>query len=250
MFEKAGKAFGKFQQRLKDYPVDTLHAAISDFHNTAKRLSDFEVAAAADKMGRLAAVSDNPEHPLNMAIEYIRANSDELRLIEVGKLSGTLPLRVTHNDTKINNIMFDEETRDPICVIDLDTVGPDSALVDYGDAIRSGANKQGEESEDMNAVSMDMDLFKAFTKGYLGEVKLTKEEVSLLPKSPKILTVECGSRFLTDYLNGDIYFKLKQGQPPDLNLTRGLVQIVLAKDMEQKEPEMQKVIEEIISRTN
>lgn len=189
------------------------------------------------------------------------AAKDEIRVLELGKLSGELPIRVTHNDTKINNVMIDNETGEAICVIDLDTVGPDTALVDFGDAIRSGSNKAGEEPENIEDAVMDLELFEAYTRGYLDEtlvigkdgkvntdpkVGLTQNEIALLHKAPKILTLELAMRFIGDYLNGDEYFKLKEGQAPDLNLKRGLVQLHLAEDMLKKEEQMKAIVESII----
>ena len=262
MFFKVGKAFGKFQNRLVDYNANTLHEAIPDFHNTPKRFTDFQLAILADKAGRLQEIKGQPNHPLKKAIDYILSQEDELRLIEVGKLSGKLPIRVTHNDTKINNVMIDKESGEPICVIDLDTIGPDSCLVDFGDAIRSGANRAGEEPEQVDAAKMDIGLFQAYTKGYLSQTLvvdkdgkintdpqkgLVEAEIELLHKAPKILTLELAMRFLGDYLNGDEYFKLKPNQPADINLRRGLTQMYLAQDMFEKETEMKKMVEQIVS---
>ena len=261
MFFKVGQAFGQFQNRLMDYDAQTLHEAIPNFHNTPKRLMDLKIAIVADKVGRLAEIKGQPNHPLKKAIDYILSQEDELSLIQVGKVSGKLPIRVTHNDTKINNVMIDEQTGEPICIIDLDTIGPDSCLVDFGDAIRSGANRAGEEPEQLDAAKLDMGLFKAYTKGYLsktlimngGEINndpekgLTQPEIQLLHKAPKILTLELAMRFLEDYLNGDEYFKVKPNQATDINLRRGLTQTYLAQDMAQKETEMKSVIDTIIA---
>ncbi len=262
MFCKVGKAFGQFQNRLIDYNASTLHEAIPGFHNTPKRLADFKIAIVTDKVGRLNAIKGQPNHPLKKAIDYILSQEDEIRLIEVGKLSGKLPIRVTHNDTKINNVMIDEKTGEPICIIDLDTIGPDSSLVDFGDAIRSGANKAGEEPEQIEDAKLDIDLFRAYTNGYLSQTLtvdnkgrinqkpergLIEAEVQLLHKAPKILTIELAMRFLEDYLNGDEYFKLKPNQQSDINLLRGLTQMHLAQDMATKEEEMKKIIESIVA---
>lgn len=261
IFCEVGRAFGKFQKRLADYPAENLHEAIQDFHNTPKRYTDFELAVLADKAGRLKAIQGQRNHPLKLAIDKILASKEEIRLLELSKLSGELPIRVTHNDTKINNVMIDNESGKAICVIDLDTVGPDTALVDFGDAIRSGANPAGEEPENIEDAKMNIELFEAYTRGYLSEtlvineagkvntdpeVGLTQNEIALLHKAPKILTLELAMRFLGDYLNGDEYFRLKEGQPEDLNFKRGLVQLHLAEDMISKENEMQDVIETII----
>lgn len=260
IFYEVGKAFGRFQKRLADYPVENLHEAIPDFHNTPKRYIDFELAIKADKAGRLKAIEGDEEHPLNAAIAKIKAYKDEIELLEIAKKLGKLPIRVAHNDTKINNVMIDEKTGKAICVIDLDTVGK-GTLEDYGDAIRSGTNKAGEEPEDISSAVMDMELFEAYTRGYLEETLvvtesgkinndpqkgLTKNEVVMLHKAPKILTLELAMRFITDYLNGDEYFRLKEGQPEDLNLKRGLVQLHLAEDMNDKENEMKAKIGSIV----
>lgn len=262
MFYKVGQAFGQFQNRLIDYNASTLHEAIPNFHNTPKRLTDFKIAIVTDKVGRLEAIKGQNNHPLKKAIDYILNQEDELRTIEVGKLSGKLPIRVTHNDTKINNVMIDKETGEPICIIDLDTIGPDSCLVDFGDAIRSGANRAGEEPQNLEEVELDINLFKAYTEGYLSQTLvvdkngnlnkepqkgLTDSEIELLHKAPKILTLELAMRFLEDYLNGDEYFKLKPNQSEDINLRRGLTQLQLAQDMTAKEKEMKRIIEAIVT---
>jgi len=261
VFYKVGGAFGRFQKRLADYSAENLHEAIPDFHNTPKRYTDFELAVLADKAGRLQAIKGQRNHPLKLAIDKILSSKEEIRILELGKLSGELPIRVTHNDTKINNVMIDDKTGEAICVIDLDTVGPDTALVDFGDAIRSGANKAGEEPENIEDARMDMELFEAYTRGYLDEtlvvtkdgkvntdpkVGLTQNEISLLHKAPKILTLELAMRFLGDYLNGDEYFRLKEGQPADLNFKRGLVQLHLAEDMIEKEDKMKEIVDSIV----
>lgn len=262
MFYKVGKAFGKFQNRLVDYDASTLHEAIPDFHNTPKRFRDFMRAIKDDKVGRYDEIRGNVKHPLNKAIAYILKQEEELGLLEKGKKIGKLPIRVTHNDTKINNVMIDQETGEPICIIDLDTIGPDTCLVDFGDAIRSGANRAGEEPENLTDAKLDLELFKAYTKGYLSQtlVKdskgninqdpqkgLVEQEIRLLHKAPQILAMELAMRFIGDYLNGDEYFQLKDGQPEDINLRRGLTQMYLAQDMAKKENEMQNIVEAIIN---
>ena len=262
MFRKVGQAFGKFQNRLIDFDASNLHEAIPDFHNTPKRLLDLKKAILADKAGRLEAIKGQPDHPLKQALDYILGKEKDLWIIETGKASGELPLRVTHNDTKINNVMIDENTGDPICVIDLDTIGPDSCLVDFGDAIRSGANRAGEEPEQIDSAKIDLELYKAYAEGYLSDALvidkkgnlnkdpqkgLTQKEVELLHQSPEILTLELAIRFLTDYINGDEYFKLKPHQSKDMNLRRGLTQMYLAQDMYAKRDEMKKIVQEIVN---
>lgn len=260
-FKKVGGAYGEFQDMLSDFDASKLHEAIKDFHNTPKRLLDLKKAIIADKAGRLEAIKNQPNHPLKQAIDYLLNTENDIWLIEGGKASGDLPMRVTHNDTKINNIMFDKKTGNPMCVIDYDTIGPDSWLVDFGDAIRSGANRAGEEPENIKEGILDLGLFKAFSQGYLSKtlkltkdgklnenpnLGLTKNEVLLLHKAPRILTLELAMRFITDYINGDEYFKPKEGQPEDINLKRGLVQLHLAEDMRQKENEMEEIINQIV----
>ncbi len=246
-FYKVGKAFGRFQNRLSEFPIETLHEAIPDFHNTPKRFTDFELAILADKAGRLQAIKGNKNAPLKQAIDYLLSQKEDCRYIVLGKKTGSLPVRVTHNDTKINNVMIDDKTGEAICVIDLDTVGPDSILVDYGDAIRSGCNKAGEEAEHAEDVKMDLELYRAFTQGFMQEVKdLNSKEIEGLVIAPRIITIEQGMRFLTDYLNGDTYFKLKPNQPADFNFTRAINQIQLAKDMKQKEEQMKHIVKEML----
>ena len=256
-FEKVGRAFGRFQKRLADFPTGNLYKAIPDFHNTPKRFSDFKRAILLDKAGRLEAIKGQKDHPLKIAIDKVLAAEGEISLFEHEKASGRLPIRVTHNDTKISNVMIDENTGEAICVIDLDTVGSDTALVDFGDAIRSGANPAGEEPENIEDVHMNLELFEAYTRGYLEEILvinkngklntdsekgLIANEIKLLHKAPRILTLELVMRFIGDYLNGDEYFKLKEGQPEDLNLKRGLVQLHLAEDMNTKEDKMKSMV--------
>lgn len=261
IFYEVGNAFGTFQKRLADYPTENLYEAIPDFHNTPKRFEAFKTAVKDDKVGRLKAIEGQKDHPLNKAIKYIFECEEDLKLLDSKKKNGELPIRVTHNDTKVNNVMIDNITGKAICVIDLDTVGPDTALVDFGDAIRSGANPAGEEPKKISDAKLNLKLFESYTKGYLdatlildekGNINedpkkgLTKNEIELLHKSPRILAQELSMRFLGDYINGDEYFKLKEGQPENLNLKRGLVQLYLAEDMKTKEDEMKKIIDDII----
>ena len=261
IFYEVGNAFGTFQKRLADYPTENLYEAIPDFHNTPKRFEAFEEAIENDNVGRLKEIEGQKDHPLNKAIEYILECKEELKLLDSKKKNGELPIRVTHNDTKVNNVMIDNITGKAICVIDLDTVGPDTALVDFGDAIRSGANSAGEEPKKISDAKLNLKLFESYTKGYLdatlildekGNINedpkkgLTKNEIELLHKAPRILALELAMRFLGDYINGDEYFKLKEGQPENLNLKRGLVQLYLAEDMKTKEDEMKKIIDDII----
>ena len=234
-FYNAAKAFGKFQRQLADFPADTLTETIKDFHNTRKRFADFKAAVAEDKMGRKASVQKE--------IDFVLARENDCGIVVDALNSGELPVRVTHNDTKLNNVLFDADTDEAICVIDLDTVMPGSLLYDYGDSIRFGASSGAEDEPDLNKIWCDMELFRAYTKGYLEAIgdSITEKEIELLPFSAKLMTYECGMRFLTDYLNGDTYFKIHR---PNHNLDRARTQFKLVADMEKKMDEMKKIVKE------
>ncbi|OJU09660.1 MAG: mucin desulfatase, partial [Clostridiales bacterium 43-6] len=199
IFYQAGKAFGRFQCYLSDYPAHTLYETIPDFHNTKVRYEAFLEAVKNDTFYRAESVRHE--------IDFVCQREGDTGVITDLLCSGQIPLRVTHNDTKLNNVLMDSETMEGVCVIDLDTVMPGSALYDFGDAIRSGANKSTEDEQDIAKVQLDMELFEAFTKGFLGEVTLTPTEIEYLPFSAKLISLELGMRFLTNYLNGDKYFK-------------------------------------------
>ena len=238
-FANAARAFGKFQCLLADYPSETLHETIPNFHNTLSRFADFEKAVSDNIAGRADSVRDE--------IDFVLARRDDagvlVKLLEKGKL----PLRVTHNDTKLNNVMFDNETDEGICVIDLDTVMPGLSLYDFGDSIRFGANTAAEDEKDLSKVSLSLPLYREYTAGYLSTAgqSLTPTEVEYLPFSAKLMTFECGMRFLTDYLNGDTYFRIAYG---DHNLDRCRTQFRLVEDMERKMEDMKAITQEIYSR--
>ena len=237
LFENAAKAFGHFQKLLADYPAGSLHETIKNFHNTEDRYAQFEQAVAEDKAGRAASVQEE--------IRFFLDRKADGSVVTDAIAKGVLPLRVTHNDTKLNNIMMDNKTDEGICVIDLDTVMPGSVLYDFGDSIRFGASTGAEDEPDLSLISMDLDLFKAYTAGFLSEAgsSLTKEEIDLLPFSAKLMTLECGMRFLTDYLNGDTYFRIhREGQ----NLDRCRTQMKLVADMEEKMDKMKAIVAELI----
>ncbi len=232
LFYKTGRAFGEFQRLLADFPIGSLGETIPDFHNTAKRYETFLKSAEKDVCGRLETCL--PE------VEFVKAHAEDTHVLTDLLAAGELPLRVTHNDTKLNNILFDEATLEPKCVIDLDTVMPGLSLYDFGDAIRSGASTAEEDETDLSKVSMDLELYRAYTKGYLetaGE-SLTAKEIEYLPFSAKLLSLECGIRFLTDYLDGDVYFRIRR---PDDNLIRCRTQFRLVRDMENKMPQMREI---------
>lgn len=234
IFFNAGKAFGDFQRQLADFPIDKLYETIPDFHNTGKRYKNLVNAINADPKGRVKYLGEE--------IEFCRARRNETYVLTGKTVIGDLPLRVTHNDTKLNNILFDKTTNEPICIVDLDTVMPGLSLYDFGDAIRFGANTAAEDEKDVSKVSLDLELYEQYVRGFLTTAgsSLVAEEVRLLPFSAKMMTLECGMRFLTDYIEGDVYFKIHY---PDHNLVRCHTQFALVADMERKYDEMMKLTE-------
>lgn len=232
-FYSAAKAFGRFQKLLADFPADSLYETIPDFHNTKVRFENLCKAVKEDKMGR----RDKVKAEIDFAFARKQDVSVIVDLIEQKKI----PLRVTHNDTKYNNVMIDDHSGEAVCVIDLDTVNPGSLLYDYGDSIRFGANPAAEDEKDLSRVYCDMKLFEYFTKGFTEELgsTLTDIEKEHLPFSARLMTFECGIRFLTDFLNGDKYFKIHY---PEQNLYRTRTQFKLVADMEQKQDTMKKIV--------
>ena len=224
-FFEAGREFGAFQWYLTDYDATTLFDTIPNFHNTVSRFAALKEAIAADKAGRLKNVQDE--------VDFILSREADAGIIVNALENGEIPYRVTHNDTKINNVLFDATTDKAICVIDLDTVMPGSSLYDFGDAIRSGACAAAEDEPDLSKVEMDIEKYRLFTKGFIKGTHsmLTEKEIEMMPISAKILTLELAARFLTDYLNGDVYFHTDfNGQ----NLLRTRTQIKLVSDIESK----------------
>ena len=233
-FYQSAIAFGTFQQQLADFPAHTLHETIKNFHNTPDRYRIFKEVLAKDVMGRAKDVQ--PEIDFVLAHEEVGG-----RLMGLLK-EGKLPLRVTHNDTKLNNVMLSESERKPMCVIDLDTTMPGLSAYDFGDSIRFGAATAAEDETDLSKMEMDLDLFRIFTRGFLTACPgLTAEERKALPLGAMTMTLECGVRFLTDYLDGDHYFGIHR---PDHNLDRCRTQFKLVRDMESKWDEMMKIVEE------
>ncbi|HHU78133.1 MAG: phosphotransferase enzyme family protein [Caldicoprobacterales bacterium] len=232
-FYNSARAFGRFQQLLSDYPAETLYETIPNFHNTVDRFAKFREALNRDICGR----AKNVSREIAFALER---EKDTHKLIDLLK-SGKLPLRVTHNDTKLNNVLIDKETGEGICVIDLDTVMPGLSLYDYGDSIRFGATYAAEDEQDLSKVNFELELFEAYTKGWLevaGDV-LTPYEIENLPMGAKLMTLECGIRFLTDYLSGDTYFKVHREEH---NLDRCRTQFKLVSDMEACWGEMKAIV--------
>ena len=233
-FYQSAVGFGTFQQLLTDFPAAKLHETIPNFHNTPDRYRALLETLERDPMHRAAQVQ--PE------IEFALARQAEMSAIQNALTAGELPLRVTHNDTKLNNVLLDAKTRKALCVIDLDTVMPGSSLYDFGDSIRFGAATAAEDEKDISKMEMSLDRFRVFTRGYVRACPgLTAKELELLPMGAKTMTMECGVRFLTDYLDGDHYFAVhRDGQ----NLDRARTQFKLVADMEKKWDEMRKIVEE------
>ena len=232
-FYQSAVAFGRFQGLLADYPAETLHETIQDFHNTVKRLDTFKKAVEADGCGRAAQVQEE--------IQFVLDREALAHKLCDMQAEGKLPLRVTHNDTKLNNIMIDDETRKAICVIDLETVRPGLALTYIFYFLRFGASTGAEDEPDLSKVSCSMELFELYTKGFVEGCKgsLTEEELDMLPVGAMTMTYECGMRFLTDYLEGDHYFKIhREGH----NLDRCRTQFKLVKDMEEKWNQMNEIV--------
>ena len=224
-FYQSAVGFGTFQQLLTDFPAAKLHETIPNFHNTPDRYRTFLETLERDPMHRAAQVQ--PE------IEFALARQSEMAALQTALKAGELPLRVTHNDTKLNNVLLDEKTRKAICVLDLDTVMPGSSLYDYGDSIRFGANHCLEDEQDLTKVNFDILLYEVFTRGFLEGARgsLTPAELEYLPWGARLMTLECGIRFLTDYLDGDHYFHVSH---PRQNLDRARTQLKLVKDMEEQ----------------
>ena len=233
LFAASGRAFGRFQQLLRDYPADTLYETIPHFHDTEDRLARFKAAVAADKLGRAAGCQ--PE------IDFVLAREKDCSVALNALRAGKLPLRVTHNDTKLNNVLMDDKTGEGICIIDLDTVMPGLVLYDFGDSIRFGANHSAEDETDLSKVNLDVDLFSAYTAAFLEGTggSLSNTEIEYLPWGAKLMTLECGMRFLTDYLEGDTYFHIsREGQ----NLDRCRTQFKLVADMEERWSELEAIV--------
>ena len=234
VIEESGKAFGEFQTYLSDYPVKDLSIVIPHFHHTVRRYAAFRDAVSADEAGRVKALATEIEGYL--ALEEIATKPYKLQK------EGVLPLRVTHNDTKISNVLFDSKTLEHLSVIDLDTVMPGLVAFDFGDAIRIVASTGEEDEQDLENLSVDMSKYEAFTRGFVSVLAdaLTETEKNTLALGAVAMTVECGIRFLTDYINGDKYFRIHYA---DQNLARARAHLVLARDMVKHLDEMQAIVD-------
>ena len=229
----AGRAFGEFQTQLSDFDASLLFETIPNFHNTKKRLEKFFKDVDLDEVGRVSEVQEE--------IEYIAACREKASRLTEMLENGELPLRVTHNDTKINNVLFDEETKEPVVVIDLDTVMPGLAAHDFGDAVRFAANTAVEDEHDTSKVSLNLELYRAFAEGFVEATagQLGEAEINSLALGAFTITVELALRFLDDYITGDKYFKINYKKH---NLVRCRCQLALARDMERKFDEMNKIV--------
>ena len=237
-FYQSALAFGRFQEMLSDYPADTLFEIIPNFHNTIDRYEKFKESIRIDGVARVEEV----EKDIAFLLERETLGSTLQKMLD----AGILPLRVTHNDTKLNNVLLDKTTRKSLCVLDLDTVMPGLSLYDFGDSIRFGAATAEEDEKDTSKMKLDLHLFQVYTRGFLKAApSLTALEVSMLPLGAIVMTLELAVRFMTDYLDGDLYFKIAYA---DHNLVRARSQMALVADMQEKWAEMNKIVAEEAAR--
>ena len=236
LFSLSGEAFGRFQRQLSSFPAAALTESIPHFHDTPARFQQLLDALQLNASGRLAEVQ--PE------VDFCLAREKDTHVLMDALAEGKLPLRVTHNDTKLNNVLLDAVTREAVCVVDLDTVMPGLVAYDFGDSIRFGASTAAEDEQDLSKVSLSLPMYEAFTKGFLKEAgkTLTAEEIRLLPWGAKLMTLECGMRFLADHLNGDKYFRIHR---PGQNLDRARTQFALVQDMEAHWEEMAHIVQQV-----
>ena len=236
-FYQSAIAFGRFQYDLRDFPSHTIVETIPDFHNTEKRFEAFCRAVEEDVVGRCESAKEE--------IAFYMSHAEFYGTLARAHTAGVLPLRVTHNDTKINNVMLDASTRGALCVIDLDTIMPGFSVTDFGDSIRFGANTGAEDERDLSKIDLDLDLFETYARGFLLGCGggLPEGEVMLMPEGAKMMTLECGMRFLTDYLSGDTYFRTAY---PEHNLVRSRTQMKLAQRMDEEFDTMKKIIRTIL----
>ena len=237
-FYQSALAFGRFQQLLSDFPADSLYETIPEFHNTIDRYCQFKASVESDPCGRVSQCREE--------IKFLLKREELGGTLQRMRESGELPLRVTHNDTKLNNVLLDRKTRKALCVLDLDTVMPGLSLYDFGDAIRFGAATAAEDEPDVEKMEMNLHLFEVYTRGYLEAApSLTDKEVEMLPMGALIMTLEVATRFLKDYIDGDLYFKTAY---PEHNLIRARTQIKLVADMQSKWDEMNRIVAEVAAQ--
>ena len=235
-FYQSALAFGRFQELLADYPADTLYEIIPNFHNTVDRYAQLKESVDMDIVGRVQEVQED--------IRFLMDREETGSILQKMLSAGILPLRVTHNDTKLNNVLLDTDTRKSLCVLDLDTVMPGSSLYDFGDSIRFGAATAAEDEKDISKMQLDLHLFEVYTRGYLEAApSLTDMEVAMLPLGALTMTLELAVRFLKDYLDGDLYFsKIAYA---DHNLVRARSQMALVADMEKKWTQMNLIVAKV-----
>ena len=233
IFEESARTFGKFQRLLSDYPAETLFESIPHFHDTEDRLRKFKEAVSKDAVGRAG--------ECRAEIDFAMQRQADCSVVLQAQRDGVLPLRVTHNDTKLNNVLIDKKTGKGICVVDLDTTMPGLSINDFGDSIRFGANHCAEDEKDLSKVNFDIELYEVYTRGFLEGAagSLTPAELEYLPWGARLMTLECGIRFLTDFLEGDHYFHT---QYPEQNLDRCRTQFKLVRDMEEQFAQMKAVV--------
>lgn len=237
VYRSCAKKFGEFQKLLSDFDASILHEAIPNFHNTPVRFETFLKTLEADAVGRAASVKEE--------IDFLLARKEDMHALTDKLEAGILPLRVTHNDTKINNVLVDADSKEALCVIDLDTIMPGLAAYDFGDCIRSGATSGAEDEPDLTKVNFVTELFESFAEGFIGAVgqNFDEEEIMSLLMGAKLMTLECGMRFLTDHLDGDNYFKIHR---ENHNLDRARTQFKLVQDMENQWDELTAIIKKFI----
>lgn len=228
-FREIGRAYGSFIQDLAGFPAEDLYETIEGFHDTRRRFEQLIKACEEDPLGR--------KHAALAELCFAREREKDTDMLNDCIRRSEIPLRVTHNDTKINNVLLDKDTGKVVCVIDLDTVMPGLTVNDFGDAIRSGASTGKEDEGDLEQVRLDLDLYRSYTAGFIaGCPDLTEKEIELMPVGARLMALECGIRFLTDYIEGDHYFKTAY---PEHNLIRCRAQFRLVQDMEEHWEEMQ-----------
>ena len=238
-FYESALAFGRFQELLADFPANTLYETIPDFHNTIDRYQLLKASIEADPCGRASQAKEE--------IAFLLKREELGGTLQKMREAGELPLRVTHNDTKLNNVLLDKKTRKSLCVLDLDTVMPGLSVYDFGDSIRFGAATAAEDEPDYEKMSLDLHLFAVYTEGFLKAApSLTDKEVEMLPMGALIMTLEVATRFLKDFLDGDLYFKTAY---PEHNLVRARTQIALVADMQKKWHEMNQIVAEVAAKT-
>lgn len=235
--QEIGRGFGAFQRLLSDFPAESLRVPIPDFHDTIKRFESFQRSVTEDRAARVGTAAEE----IRFLVERRGMMGEIVQLLA----KGALPLRVTHNDTKSNNVLIDTRTGEALCVIDLDTVMPGSSLYDYGDAIRFGASTSAEDEQDTSRVKIDLKKTEAFTRGFIDETNgfLSEEELRRLPLGIRVITCELAMRFLADYLNGDVYFKVNR---PGHNLIRARAQMALLADVERHGTELEQMVQSLI----